>query len=210
MLSTRDGIVISLSGLIALAVGYFMHEAGRREQRAELQAMEARLLAKLEAPAAPALPAAPVAPPPAPAPSAPPIAPEPEQAIAAPEQAVAAPEVTPEAPPSAPAHPLLGSWRCAFRSGEYSYPPMACEIRRKDGEYTLEKTQGSQRIKGKLALEGEERFKFSGLFFCPQGACDAEVKGNFTRRSRDHWVGTLTGMASEVIVVTLRRPTGAP
>jgi hypothetical protein len=83
---------------------------------------------------------------------------------------------------------------------------MACEIRRKDGSYTLEKTQGSQRIKGKLVLEGDSRFVFSGLFFCPQGACDAKVKGLFRRRAIDSWVGVLNGMDSGDVVVTMTRP----
>jgi len=83
---------------------------------------------------------------------------------------------------------------------------MACAIRRSGQGYVLEKTQGSQRIKGALALDGDERMSFSGLFFCPQGACDAEVRGVFTRKSRDHWVGTLTGMEGGDVVVTMKRP----
>jgi hypothetical protein len=85
---------------------------------------------------------------------------------------------------------------------------MACEIRRKDGGYTLEKTQGSQRIKGKLALEGESRFAFSGLFFCPHGACDAQVKGTFMRKAADRWIGVLNGIDSGGVVVTMTRPGG--
>jgi hypothetical protein len=111
--------------------------------------------------------------------------------------------------PSAPAHPLLGRWRCAFRSGEYAYPPMACEIARKDGRYTLEKTQGSQRIKGSLALEGDARFTFKGLFFCPHGACDTEVQGLFMRKAADRWTGVLNakdGADFEGVVVTMTRP----
>jgi hypothetical protein len=82
---------------------------------------------------------------------------------------------------------------------------MACEIRRKDGGFFLEKTQGSQRIKGTVTPKGEDRFDFEGLYFCPFGACDEKVRGSFERQSRDHWVGKLDDGGYDT-VVTLRRP----
>jgi hypothetical protein len=114
-------------------------------------------------------------------------------------------DAPPALPAAEPSHPLLGAWRCSFRQQEFAYPPMACHIRRKDGGYFLEKTQGSQRIKGTITLQGDDRFLFSGLYFCPFGSCDAQTSGSFERKSRDHWVGKLREGGFET-VVTLRRP----
>jgi hypothetical protein len=201
--TTRHSIAVGIVGLGAVAVAYLMTENGGFEQKAEREAMEARSLAKADAVTPQPASTAPVA-----APAVGPIADEPaaDPEVPAPEQS--SPASASARQPSASDHPLLGSWRCAFRSGEYSYPPMACEIRRKDGGYTLEKTQGSQRIKGKLALEGDARFAFSGLFFCPQGACDAQVQGTFMRKATDSWIGVLNGMDSGGVVVTMTRPLG--
>jgi hypothetical protein len=190
--TTRHSITIGIVGLGAVAVAYLLTEPGGLEQKADVVAPKPAVTAPVALPVVAPVTVEPVVEPEASAPD--PSSPAPVPALAR--------------QPSAPTHPLLGSWRCAFRSGEYSYPPMACEIRRKDGGYTLEKTQGSQRIKGKLALEGDARFAFSGLFFCPQGACDAQVQGTFMRKAADRWIGVLNGMDSGGVVVTMTRPSG--
>jgi hypothetical protein len=202
-LSTKNGIVISLCALASLGVTYLMLEAHERERHAELQALEARLLARIDTALQAAAASAELREPSQPSAALALVAPAQATPDAAPEPALRI--ATQHAVPAAPTHPLLGAWRCAFRSGEYAYPPMACQVRRTGAGYTLEKTQGSQRIKGAMTLEGDARFVFSGLFFCPHGACDAQVHGVFTRKSREQWVGTLQGMESGDVVVTMTR-----
>jgi len=81
--------------------------------------------------------------------------------------------------------PWLGAWRCKFDD----YPPMRCTVSKKGSGLWLEKTQGSQRIRGRLAKEGDE-LTFSGEFFCPMGACTGAVRATL-QKTGGGWTGTL-------------------
>lgn len=75
-----------------------------------------------------------------------------------------------------PQHPLLGAWRCRFDD----YPPMACTISRHGKILRLDKTQGSQRIRGTLE-ESADGLTFQGEFFCPIGACTSSATAKLKR-----------------------------
>jgi len=89
-----------------------------------------------------------------------------------------------------PSNPLVGQWTCSFTSGDYTYPPMPCSIRKKNGKLYLEKHRGSQRIRGYVSPKGEG-ITFNGTYFCPLGDCTGPAKGTFTKRSETRWKGTL-------------------
>ncbi len=79
---------------------------------------------------------------------------------------------------------LTGSYSCAFTLVEgkdrYDYPPFPCVIKDQGGVLTLEKTAGSQRIRGPIT-PNEDGFDFDGTFFCPDGDCTSASSGHFTR-----------------------------
>lgn len=87
--------------------------------------------------------------------------------------------------PRRPSDPLLGDIRCKFDD----YPPMRCTISKKGASYWLEKTQGSQRIRGTLTKEGEG-LVFQGEFFCPMGACTSSARASL-RKTDTGWAGTI-------------------
>src|SRR5690606_11209366 len=100
---------------------------------------------------------------------------------------------------------LVGSYWCQVEtSGNIVYAPQRCAIRQtRAGALLFEKYGGSQRFSGFVLPRPEGGFRFSGLFFCPQGACDelfmadfATVDGGFR--------GSLPG--EQTVTVTRRRP----
>jgi len=118
------------------------------------------------------------------------------------------------AAPSQPGDDLLGSWACSFRALETNtqYPPMSCEItRRTDSTLWLEKTSGSQRIRGTVTPT-DDGFRFSGSSYCPFGSGGGPVGGTFVRGASGALAGTVTGRGCGVPVrdrvVLTRRGTG--
>jgi len=102
--------------------------------------------------------------------------------------AVDAVAVGAEAERPMPSVSLEGTWHCQLDD----YPPMRCEVTRTGERLWLEKTQGSQRIKGFLTLD-KDQLRFEGTFFCPLGDCTGKVHGYLqsTSSSRDSWSGIL-------------------
>lgn len=84
-----------------------------------------------------------------------------------------------------PQHPLLGAWRCRFDD----YPPMSCTISKQGKKLRLEKTQGSQRIRGTLE-ESANGLTFQGEFFCPIGACTSSATAQL-RKTDKGFAGTI-------------------
>lgn len=84
-----------------------------------------------------------------------------------------------------PQHPLLGAWRCRFDD----YPPMGCTISRRGKSLRLDKTQGSQRIRGTLQ-ESADGLTFQGEFFCPTGACTSSATAQL-RKTDNGFAGTI-------------------
>lgn len=66
-------------------------------------------------------------------------------------------------------------WTCQISD----YDPQPCKLSRADGGWQLVKLLGSQRFAGSLAPR-PDALAFDGQFFCPWGACDAEMKVEFT------------------------------
>ena len=112
------------------------------------------------------------------------IAAEAESADAGAAPAAAASTAPPK--PKTPGHPLLGAWKCTFRSGKYTYAPMRCRITRRGGGYYIEKLQGSQRIRGTLSDKGDT-LVFKGRYHCPHGDCDGPAHGTFRKQGKT-WV----------------------
>lgn len=95
-----------------------------------------------------------------------------------------------------PAKNLLGSYLCTFKDGDVTYKAQPCKITRSKGEdgqpaLRFAKSGGSQRFDG-LVTPTDDGFAFTGKFFCPKGACDAQLDNvAFTGNRRDGFVGTL-------------------
>jgi hypothetical protein len=85
---------------------------------------------------------------------------------------------------------LLGRYACTFTQGEVAYPAFPCVIEKRNDKPWLEKLGGSQRIKGEI-VPSDEGFRFSGLFFCPFGSCDRNVKGDFRRTGAGQFQGSI-------------------
>lgn len=77
---------------------------------------------------------------------------------------------------------LLGKYKCQLTIDGKTYPAAECEIVPGDleGVLWIEKRQGSQRFAGEVTPSGGG-FDLAGYFYCPQGACDEEVKATFAR-----------------------------
>lgn len=95
-----------------------------------------------------------------------------------------------------PAKALAGSYLCTFKDGDVTYKAQPCKITRsKDAEgqpaLRFAKSGGSQRFDG-LITPTDGGFTLTGKFFCPRGACDAQLDAvAFTGNRRDGFVGTL-------------------
>lgn len=110
---------------------------------------------------------------------------EPATALSAPLEVAVSEKAEPRQVAARPSDPLLGDWRCTFDD----YPPMACTIRKRGAGFWLEKTQGSQRIRGKLARSGDD-LTFDGEFFCPMGDCTGRARATLRKTARG-WARTL-------------------
>ncbi len=86
---------------------------------------------------------------------------------------------------------LLGQYACSFTQGDYSYKPFKCQITQVGNALQLEKTSGSQRIKGSI-VQTAEGFDFSGVFFCPWGDCTSAAKGSFQRLGPGRYRGVIS------------------
>lgn len=110
----------------------------------------------------------------------------------------------------APPKDLVGNYTCAFTLIEgkdrYDYPAFPCVIRDQGGALTLEKTAGSQRIRGPITLN-EDGFDFDGTFFCPDGDCTTRSSGHFTVKAPGTFLGILhqDDQPGSEIVVDLRK-----
>ena len=82
------------------------------------------------------------------------------------------------APSTSEGAEFIGTYKCTFTQGEYSYPPFRCSISRRGAVLWLEKHTGSQRIRGEMAPTADG-FHFSGTYFCPYGDCTRPVSGDF-------------------------------
>lgn len=110
---------------------------------------------------------------------------EPAPALAEPLKVAVGDKAEPRQGAARPSEPVLGEWRCKFDD----YPPMACTIHKKGAGFWLEKTQGSQRIRGPLARSGDD-LTFDGEFFCPEGDCTGRARATLRKTARG-WAGTL-------------------
>lgn len=134
----------------------------------------------------------------------PPVVPSPE----APAQPAAEPVTVAQ-----PGDELVGNYGCSFQTVDdgTQYPPMSCVIsRRPSGGLWLEKTSGSQRIRGTVILTASG-FRFSGSRYCPFGTCNSPASGTFTRRGETSLAGVVTYGPSQGggdRVVLTRRGTG--
>ncbi len=110
-------------------------------------------------------------------------------------------------PASAPSTPLdsttrdiTGSYWCSIDEDGYEYPRYACMIKKTDDGLVLAKLGGSQRIRGRIALDERDGFSFAGHMFCPDGDCDQELHGTFKPVGRGGFKGRFR---EETIVVHL-------
>jgi hypothetical protein len=99
---------------------------------------------------------------------------------------------------------LIGNYACTFTQGGYTYDPFRCIIKKTGDQLQLEKTSGSQRIKGEIYLT-EKGFNFEGLFFCPYGDCDAAVSGEFKKLSEGQYQGPIFSGGIETIVTLIKK-----
>ncbi len=88
-----------------------------------------------------------------------------------------------------------GPYKCEFTDGDVKYPVFRCVIKAVataggKTRLTLEKTAGSQRLRGAVTPT-DQGFEFSGEFFCPHGDCTEQVQATFTRTGRNRYAGEL-------------------
>jgi hypothetical protein len=100
---------------------------------------------------------------------------------------------------------LVGSYWCQVESGDVVYAPQRCSVRRTPaGALFFEKTGGSQRFSGVVLSQPSGGFRFSGLFFCPYGACDELFTSDFVPIV-DGFRGTIP--VGQTVTMTRHRPT---
>lgn len=78
---------------------------------------------------------------------------------------------------------LIGKYACTFTQDGYTYNPFPCVISETTEGVQLEKTAGSQRIKGLINIT-EDGFDFSGIYFCPFGDCTSNATGSFAKTDK--------------------------
>jgi hypothetical protein len=108
-------------------------------------------------------------------------------------------------PARAEAPSLVGNHWCQVEKDDIVYAPQRCSIRRTPaGALLFEKVGGSQRFSGVILAVPSGGFRFTGLFFCPYGACDELFESDFTPVE-----GGFRGRipVDQVVTVTRRRPT---
>ena len=76
--------------------------------------------------------------------------------------------------PSGPGFRDGALWSCQISD----YDPQPCRLQQTEGGWELRKLLGSQRFAGTLMHDGSG-FQFTGRFFCPWGACDADMSVRF-------------------------------
>lgn len=96
---------------------------------------------------------------------------------------------------------LIGKYSCTFTQDGYTYSPFPCVISQTEEGIQLEKTAGSQRIKGMINIT-EEGFDFSGTYFCPFGDCTSDASGSFAKTDKGFkgTVKTDDGASSNTVV----------
>jgi hypothetical protein len=96
---------------------------------------------------------------------------------------------------------LIGKYSCTFTQDGYTYSPFPCVISPTTEGIQLEKTAGSQRIKGLINIT-EEGFDFSGTYFCPFGDCTSDASGSFAKTDKGFkgTVKTDDGASSNTVV----------
>ena len=108
-------------------------------------------------------------------------------------------------PARAEAPSLPGSYWCQVELGDIVYAPQRCSIRRTPaGALLFEKLGGSQRFSGVILPTPGGGFRFTGLFFCPYGACDELFESDFAP-TEDGFRGPIP--VDQIVRVTRRRPT---
>lgn len=78
---------------------------------------------------------------------------------------------------------LFGKYSCTFTQDDYTYSPFPCVISQTAEGIKLEKTAGSQRIKGLINIT-ESGFDFTGTYFCPFGDCTSNATGSFAKTEK--------------------------
>ncbi len=100
----------------------------------------------------------------------------------------------------APAALVEGDYLCSFEQQGFQYPSFACRVYRdSDGRKVLDKLTGSQRIRGWIS-DRERGFDFAGQFYCPYGACDESVNGQFDSLDNGTHTGTLQTANGAIVV----------
>ncbi|MCX5744625.1 MAG: hypothetical protein NT062_19210 [Proteobacteria bacterium] len=94
--------------------------------------------------------------------------------------------------------PLEGEYWCSISvppfdgtETRYAYPNFPCTIRNQDRQLVLEKHGGSQRFTGAV-LPHAGGFAFDGKFYCPWGACDQPLRGEFRNNAQGELIGTFS------------------
>jgi hypothetical protein len=96
---------------------------------------------------------------------------------------------------------LIGKYSCTFTQDDYTYSPFPCVISETAEGIQLEKTAGSQRIKGLVNIT-DDGFDFSGTYFCPFGDCTSNATGHFEKTDKGFKGTVITddGASSNTVV----------
>jgi|GEM_PF-2713601 len=96
-------------------------------------------------------------------------------------------------------HDLSGAYWCALDQGA-TYERYPCVIRKVGERFVLAKLAGSQRFQGTITPT-ETGFRFAGVFFCPWGACDKPLNGEFRAMQRGELRGTFRDDSMIVLLI---------
>jgi hypothetical protein len=102
----------------------------------------------------------------------------------------------------------VGAYACSFESDGYQYPPFPCAVSMHGRDTWLEKTGGSQRIRGTITAIGGG-FHFDGEYFCPWGDCTSKTSGDFHAAGVNTWEGRVGSDGGDVVVRLVYLPGGA-
>jgi hypothetical protein len=101
-----------------------------------------------------------------------------------------------------------GDYSCSLAESGYQYPAFRCVVyTAEDGSQILDKLGGSQRIRGRIAPTAGG-FRLDGQFYCPYGACDEQVSGEFVALGGQTFRGSLAMQNGEHIVLLTYLPGG--
>src|SRR5215831_15819632 len=73
---------------------------------------------------------------------------------------------------------VSGNYWCTIDDDGFEYPKYPCAIKKVGEDLVLAKLAGSQRVKGRIKLNGDG-FSFVGQMYCPYGDCDQVLHGSF-------------------------------